>query len=105
ISALHGAGFPVARPHALCEDDAVIGTAFYVMDYVEGRVLWDQSLPGMTKAERFAIWEELNRVIAKLHLLDYRALGLETFGKPGNYIERQIAVVEQVQLGDDAIQL
>ena len=91
ISALHGAGFPVARPHALCEDDAVIGTAFYVMDYVEGRVLWDQSLPGMTKAERFAIWEELNRVIAKLHLLDYRALGLETFGKPGNYIERQIA--------------
>ena len=91
ISALHGVGFPVARPHALCEDDAVIGTAFYVMDYVEGRVLWDQSLPGMTKAERFAIWEELNRVIAKLHLLDYRALGLETFGKPGNYIERQIA--------------
>jgi aminoglycoside phosphotransferase (APT) family kinase protein len=91
ISALHGVGFPVARPHALCEDDAVIGTAFYVMDYVEGRVLWDQSLPGMTKAERFAIWDELNRVIARLHLLDYRALGLETFGKPGNYIERQIA--------------
>ena len=91
ISALHGVGFPVARPHALCEDDAVIGTAFYVMDYVEGRVLWDQSLPGMSKSERFAIWDELNRVIAKLHLLDYRALGLETFGKPGNYIERQIA--------------
>jgi len=91
ISALHGVGFPVARPHALCEDDAVIGTAFYVMDYVEGRVLWDQSLPGMTKAERFAVWDELNRVIAKLHLLDYRALGLETFGKPGNYIGRQIA--------------
>ena len=91
ISALHGVGFPVARPHALCEDDALIGTAFYVMDYVEGRVLWDQSLPGMTKAERFAIWDELNRVIAKLHLLDYRALGLETFGKPGNYIGRQIA--------------
>ena len=91
ISALHGAGFPVARPHALCEDDAIIGTAFYVMDYVEGRVLWDQSLPGMTKAERYAIWDELNRVIAKLHMLDYRQLGLEGFGKPGNYIERQIA--------------
>jgi aminoglycoside phosphotransferase (APT) family kinase protein len=91
ISALHGAGFPVARPHALCEDDAIIGTAFYVMDYVEGRVLWDQSLPGMTKAERYAIWDELNRVIAKLHMLDYRALGLDGFGKPGNYIERQIA--------------
>jgi aminoglycoside phosphotransferase (APT) family kinase protein len=91
ISALHGAGFPVARPHLLCEDESVIGTAFYVMDYVEGRVLWDQGLPGMTKPERFAIWDELNRVIAQLHSLDYRALGLEGFGKPGNYIERQIA--------------
>src|SRR5216684_4100412 len=77
--ALHEKQFPVARPHALCEDESVIGTAFYVMDYVEGRVLWDQSLPGMTKAERFAIWDELNRVIAQLHRLDYRALGLETF--------------------------
>ncbi|MDQ5849986.1 MAG: phosphotransferase family protein, partial [Pseudomonadota bacterium] len=55
-SALHPTGFPVARPHVLCEDDSVIGTAFYVMDYVEGRVLWDQSLPGMTPAERAAIW-------------------------------------------------
>jgi len=91
IAALHPTGFPVARPHALCEDDAVIGTAFYVMDFVEGRVLWDQSLPGMSKQERFAIWDELNRVIARLHTLDYRALGLESFGKPGNYIERQVA--------------
>jgi aminoglycoside phosphotransferase (APT) family kinase protein len=61
------------------------------MDYVEGRVLWDQSLPGMTRTERFAIWDELNRVIARLHGLDYQALGLEGFGKPGNYIERQVA--------------
>jgi aminoglycoside phosphotransferase (APT) family kinase protein len=91
IKALHEAGFPVARPHVLCEDDSVIGTAFYVMDYVEGRVLWDQSLPGMTRTERFAIWDELNRVIARLHGLDYQALGLEGFGKPGNYIERQVA--------------
>jgi aminoglycoside phosphotransferase (APT) family kinase protein len=91
IKALYPTGFPVPRPHALCEDDSVIGTAFYVMDYVEGRVLWDQSLPGMTKAQRGEIWDELNRVIAQLHGLDYRALGLEDFGKPGNYIERQIA--------------
>src|SRR2546430_2840451 len=91
IQALHAAGFPVARPHALCEDDAVIGTAFYVMDYVDGRVLWDQSLPGMTKSERFAVWDELNRVIARLHMRDYNALGLETYGRPGSYIERQIA--------------
>jgi aminoglycoside phosphotransferase (APT) family kinase protein len=91
IQALHPTGFPVAKPHVLCEDESVIGTAFYVMDYVEGRVLWDQSLPGMSKAERAAIWDELNRVIATLHRIDYRAVGLETFGKPGNYIERQIA--------------
>jgi aminoglycoside phosphotransferase (APT) family kinase protein len=61
------------------------------MDYVEGRVLWDQSLPGMTRAERGAIWDALNQVIAKLHLIDYRAVGLQEFGKPGSYIERQIA--------------
>ncbi|HEX5477609.1 MAG TPA: phosphotransferase family protein [Burkholderiales bacterium] len=91
IKALHGAGFPVARPYVLCEDDSVIGTAFYVMDCVEGRVLWDQSLPGMAKAGRFAIWDELNRVMAQLHSIDYRAAGLEGFGKPGNYVERQVA--------------
>src|SRR5688500_2953975 len=89
IKALHSTGFPVARPHVLCEDESVIGTAFYVMDFVDGRVLWDQSLPGMTKAERRAIWDEVNRVIAALHSIDYRAVGLESFGKPGNYIERQ----------------
>ncbi len=91
IKALHAAGFPVAKPHVLCEDESVIGTAFYVMEYVEGRVLWDQSLPGMTPAGRGAIWDELNRVISTLHSLDYRTIGLEDFGRPGNYIERQIA--------------
>jgi aminoglycoside phosphotransferase (APT) family kinase protein len=91
IRALHRTGFPVARPLALCEDEAVIGTAFYVMDCVEGRVLWDQALPGMSRSERAAIWDELNRVIAWLHSIDYRAAGLEDFGKPGNYIGRQIA--------------
>jgi len=91
IHALYGAGFPVARPYVLCEDDSVIGTMFYVMDCVEGRVIWDQALPEMSKVERFAIWDELNRVIALLHTIDYQAVGLETFGKPGNYLERQIA--------------
>jgi len=91
IKALHPTGFPVAKPHVLCEDESVIGTAFYVMDFVEGRVLWDQSLPGMTKTQRAEIWDELNKVIAKLHSIDYRAVGLEDFGRPGNYIERQIA--------------
>lgn len=88
--ALHRTGFPVARPYVLCEDESIIGTAFYVMDCVEGRVLWDQSLPGMSKAERFAIWDELNRVIASLHAIDYRSVGLDGFGKPGNYIQRQV---------------
>jgi aminoglycoside phosphotransferase (APT) family kinase protein len=91
ISALHPTGFPVAKPHVLCEDESVIGTAFYVMDCVEGRVLWDQSLPGMTKAERFAIWDELNRVIALLHTVDFEKIGLADFGRPGNYIARQVA--------------
>lgn len=91
ITALHGVGFPVARPYVLCEDESVIGTAFYIMDCVEGRVLWDQALPGMARAERRAIWDELNRVIALLHSIDYRAVGLEDFGKAGSYVERQIA--------------
>ncbi len=91
IRALHGIGFPVAKPYVLCEDDAVIGTVFYVMDCVEGRVLWDQTLPGMEKRERAAIWDELNRVISLLHTTDYKAIGLEDYGRPGNYIERQVA--------------
>jgi aminoglycoside phosphotransferase (APT) family kinase protein len=88
--ALYKVNFPVARPHVLCEDESVIGTAFYVMDYVEGRVLWDPALPGMTRQQRAAIWDEQNRVISQLHLVDYRAVGLEDFGKPGNYIARQV---------------
>ena len=90
IKALHKTGFPVAKPYVLCEDDAVIGTSFYVMDCVDGRVLWDPALPGMPKEERAAIWDELNRVIALLHGVDYKAAGLEDFGKAGSYIERQL---------------
>jgi aminoglycoside phosphotransferase (APT) family kinase protein len=91
IRALHATGFPVARPYLLCEDESIIGTAFYVMDCVEGRVLWDQSLPGMSRAQRAAIWDELNNVIARLHLVDYRAAGLEDFGKAGDYVARQVS--------------
>ena len=91
ITALGRAGFPVPRAHFLCEDEAVIGRAFYVMDYVEGRVLWDQSLPGMSRAGRAAVYDEMNRLIAALHAIDYAAAGLADFGRPGNYFERQIA--------------
>ncbi len=90
MDALSKAGFPAARQHALCLDESVIGRAFYVMEFVEGRVLWDQSLPGMTREQRAAHYDEMNRVIAQLHSLDYQALGLESFGKPGNYFARQI---------------
>ena len=88
--ALSKAGFPAARMLTLCEDEAVIGRAFYIMEMVEGRVLWDQSLPDMSAGQRGAIYAEMNRVIARLHGIDYKAIGLETFGKPGNYLGRQI---------------
>ena len=91
MSALAGTGVPVAKMHALCEDDAVIGTAFYVMEYVEGRILWDPTLPGMMPAQRAAHYDELNRVIAALHQVDYAAIGLGEFGRTGSYIERQVA--------------
>jgi aminoglycoside phosphotransferase (APT) family kinase protein len=90
MDALHRAGFPVARQYALCLDESVIGRAFFIMEYVEGRVLWDQSLPGMHRDERAAIYDELNRVIARLHTVDYAAIGLADYGKPGNYFARQI---------------
>ncbi|HVY06814.1 MAG TPA: phosphotransferase [Burkholderiales bacterium] len=91
ITALHETDVPVARTYCLCMDDSVIGTAFYVMDYVAGRVLWDPALPEFDRSARRAYFEELNRVIAALHSVDYAAVGLGDYGKPGNYIERQIS--------------
>jgi len=90
ITALAGTDVPVARCYALCADDSVIGTMFYVMDYVDGRVLWDPTLPGMTPSERSAIFSEANRVLAALHRVDYVGVGLADFGRPGNYFARQI---------------
>ncbi|NML60855.1 phosphotransferase [Massilia sp. RP-1-19] len=90
MDALHKAGFPAARQYALCLDESVIGRAFFIMEFVEGRVLWEQSLPGMTPSERTAIYGEMNRVLAQLHSIDYAAIGLADFGKPGNYFGRQI---------------
>jgi aminoglycoside phosphotransferase (APT) family kinase protein len=91
MKALHGTAVPVARMHVLCDDESVIGRSFYIMEYVEGRVLWDQSLPSLNPAERGAIYDEMNRVIAALHSVDFRARGLADYGKSGNYFERQIA--------------
>lgn len=91
IAALHAAGFPVPRPWLLCEDDDVAGTTFFVMDYVDGRIFWELDLPGLQPAERGRIYDDMNRVLATLHTLDYAALGLGDYGKPGNYFERQIS--------------
>ena len=90
MTALAGSPVPVPRTFGLCTDDAVIGSAFFVMDFVDGRVLWDGALPGMSNGERAAIYWEMNRVIAELHKVDYAARGLQDYGKPGNYFERQI---------------
>ena len=90
MTALGQTGFPVPKTYALCTDESVIGTQFFVMDCVEGRILWEQSLPGMTPAERGAIYDEMNRVIALLHSIDYQAIGLGDYGRPGNYFTRQI---------------
>ena len=90
MRALADSGVPVPKVFALCEDPGVIGTAFFLMEYVQGRVFWDPTLPGMEPAERAALYDELNRVIAALHAVDYRAVGLGDYGRPGNYLSRQI---------------
>jgi aminoglycoside phosphotransferase (APT) family kinase protein len=90
MAALRPHGAPVPEMLALCEDESVIGRAFYVMGFVDGRVLWNQALPEMSNAERGAIYDEMNRVIAALHTVDVHAAGLTDYGKPGNYFERQI---------------
>lgn len=91
MQALAGTGVPVPRMHVLCTDESVIGRAFYIMEYVDGRVLWDPTLPGMTPEARRAHYADILRVLATLHRVDTAAVGLADYGKPGNYFERQIA--------------
>jgi len=90
ISALHAQGYPVARPWALGEDDAVIGSMFYVMDKVDGRVLWDLKLPGLTPTQRREIYVAQVETLAALHAFEPEAIGLGDYGRPGNYFERQV---------------
>jgi aminoglycoside phosphotransferase (APT) family kinase protein len=91
MKALGGSDVPVPRMLTLCDDDSIIGTMFFVMDFADGRSFWDPALPGLEPAERGAIYGEMNRVIAALHSVDYQAVGLGDYGKPGNYFARQIA--------------
>lgn len=90
MQGLAGTDVPVPHMYALCEDESIIGRAFYIMEFKAGRVLWDQSLPGMTPQQRGAIYDEMNRVMAALHTVDVTRQGLADYGKPGNYFERQI---------------
>jgi aminoglycoside phosphotransferase (APT) family kinase protein len=90
ISALHPTGFPVARPYALCSDDGVLGAMFYVMEMVEGRVLWNGALPELDKNQRRVVYENKIATLAQLHNTDHEKIGLGDYGKPGNYFARQI---------------
>ncbi|MBP6011138.1 MAG: phosphotransferase [Alphaproteobacteria bacterium] len=91
MKALAATDVPVPKMHALCEDESVVGTAFYVMDFLEGRIFRDPQLPGVAPAERAAIYDSMNDVLARLHKVDLARTGLSDFGKPGNYFDRQVA--------------
>lgn len=90
MTALHNTGFPAPKTYALCEDPEVIGTTFFIMDFVEGRIFWDASLPEIARQERAPLYHALADTLADLHLIDYQKIGLGDFGKPGNYFGRQI---------------
>lgn len=100
ITALGSTGFPVPHVYGLCTDNEVIGTWFYVMACVEGRILWDGTLPGIAREERPAYYDAMNAVIARLHGIDPGAIGLSDFGRSGNYFERQIARWSRQYLSD-----
>lgn len=95
-------GVPVPRPLALCEDAEAIGTAFYIMEHVEGRIFWDADIPGVGRDERAALFDAMNATLAALHLVDPVAVGLADFGKPGNYFARQISRWSRHYLEDEA---
>jgi aminoglycoside phosphotransferase (APT) family kinase protein len=88
---LHKLGLPVPRPYLLCEDDSVIGTAFYVMDFAAGRVFWEPHMPDMSAQDRGGIFSAMNGFMADLHSAGYETAGLADFGKPEGYVARQIA--------------
>lgn len=102
ITALYGAGFPVAETFGLCTDESVIGTWFYVMDCVDGRVIWDGTFPDVPTAERHLYFDAMNETMARLHGIDAQAVGLGDFGKPGNYFARQIGRWSRQYLEDEA---
>ena len=101
MTALGNTDVPVPRTHALCEDDSVLGSAFFIMDCVEGRIFWEPWLPALEPAERGAVYDGMNAAIARLHMADYEAAGLGDYGKPGNYFARQISRWSRQYLEDE----
>ncbi|MFL6863805.1 MAG: phosphotransferase [Allosphingosinicella sp.] len=100
LAALGAEGFPVPRVHGLCLDESVIGTPFYVMDMVEGRIFWDAAFPEVAREDRPLYCDAMNATIARLHSIDPEAAGLGDYGKPGNYFERQIGRWSKQYLAD-----
>ncbi len=90
LAALKGCGFPAPLPLALCEDESIVGSVFYLMSHVEGRIFWDPAMPGSTPQERVGVYDAMNEALAKLHAIDVAAAGLTDYGKPGNYFARQL---------------
>jgi aminoglycoside phosphotransferase (APT) family kinase protein len=90
LAALAASGFPAPRALALCEDEGVVGSAFYLMSHVDGRIFWDPAMPGSTREERAGVYDAMNEALARLHGIDFAAAGLADFGKPGNYFARQV---------------
>ena len=91
ITALYETDVPVPKTYGLCEDDDVAGTAFFVMDFLDGDLFWDPMIPSMTNSDRTEIYKNKNKTLAKLHSVDYKKIGLEDYGKPGNYVARQVS--------------
>jgi aminoglycoside phosphotransferase (APT) family kinase protein len=100
MQALEKAGFPVPHVYGICTDEEVIGTRYYVMDCVEGRIMWDATFPGMSRDERPRYFDAMNEMIASLHSIDHTAIGLAQYGRPGSYFERQIARWSRQYLAD-----
>jgi aminoglycoside phosphotransferase (APT) family kinase protein len=101
LSALGSVGFPVAHVHGLCTDESVIGSWFYVMEMVEGRIFWDATFPDVSREERPAYFDAMNATIAQLHSIDHEAVGLGDYGKPGNYFARQVGRWSKQYLEDE----
>ncbi len=100
LTALRAVDFPVPRVYGLCTDETVIGTWFYVMDHVEGRIFWDLTLPDVSREQRPGYFDAMNETLARLHSIDYQSIGLADYGRPGNYFQRQIARWSKQYLSD-----